>query len=607
MNRFTRKVLSGVAAGLAFAAVANAQQARSGAWTLNAPEGDWFITGRDYSLQRYSPLKQITTANVKDLKAAWTFSTGTLRGHEGNPLVVGNVMYVHTSFPNIVYALDLSKEGAPQIWKYVPNQSPDAIPIACCDVVNRGARLSPERQALHPARCRVSCWRSTRRPARSSGRRSTRTSTPARKHRYKQGATMTNAPIVIKDIVIAGISGGEFGVRGRVTAYNVNDGKQLWRGYSTGPDREVKIDGDANANYAVAQGQGPRRLDLAGRRVEARRRHDLGLVLLRPGAQPPLLQHRQPGHLEPRPAARRQQVVDDDLRPQPGHGKAEWAYQMTPHDEWDYDGVNENILFDSGGKKLLAPLRSQRHRLHARPHQRQGDRRQRLRPDQLGQERGTGTPVEGVVATGVPVKDPKYGTTSKKNTEGICPAAIGFKDQQPAAYSPHDRPLLRPDQPHLHGLRGRRGQVLGRPALRRRDRADVPGPGRQSRPLHRLGSDDRARVMWEIKENLAAYGGALTTAGGLVFYGTMEGWLKARRPEDRQGALAVQDPVGHHRQPDDLPGPRQEAVRGRVLGHRWLGRHRRGRRYRRRRSHRRVWARSARSATRVSSPTRAAS
>ncbi len=96
------------------------------------------MTGRDHSLQRFSPLKQITTSNVGELRPVWSFSTGTLRGHEGNPLVIGNVMYVHTSFPNIVYALDLSKPGAPLIWKHVPNQSPDAIPIACCDLVNRG-------------------------------------------------------------------------------------------------------------------------------------------------------------------------------------------------------------------------------------------------------------------------------------------------------------------------------------------------------------------------------------------------------------------------------------------------------------------------------------
>ena len=138
MNRFTQKVLSGgIAAGLsvAFAVSANAQAARTGAWTLDGKEGEWTMTGRDYSLQRFSPLKQITTSNVAELRPVWSFSTGTLRGHEGNPLVVGNVMYVNTSFPNIVYALDLSKAGAPQIWKYVPNQSPDAIPIACCDLV----------------------------------------------------------------------------------------------------------------------------------------------------------------------------------------------------------------------------------------------------------------------------------------------------------------------------------------------------------------------------------------------------------------------------------------------------------------------------------------
>jgi len=146
MNRVAQKVVSGgLAAGLTLAVAlsADAQQARSGAWTQNAPEGEWHMTGRDHSLQRFSPLKQITTSNVAELRPVWSFSTGTLRGHEGNPLVIGNVMYVHTSFPNIVYALDLSKPGAPLIWKHVPNQSPDAIPIACCDLVNRGLAYHP--------------------------------------------------------------------------------------------------------------------------------------------------------------------------------------------------------------------------------------------------------------------------------------------------------------------------------------------------------------------------------------------------------------------------------------------------------------------------------
>ncbi|MGN6393236.1 MAG: outer membrane protein assembly factor BamB family protein, partial [Gemmatimonadales bacterium] len=223
MNRFTQKVLSGgIAAGLSLAVAASvsAQAARSGAWTLNAKEGEWTMTGRDYSLQRFSPLKQITTSNVAELRPVWSFSTGTLRGHEGNPLVVGNVMYVNTSFPNIVYALDLSKPGAPQIWKYVPNQSPDAIPIACCDLVNRGTAYSPSGkiyiEALQgelialDAKTGKELWKAKHPDHSNAG---------VEANGYKQGATMTNAPIYIKtksgkEVVIAGISGGEFGVRG---------------------------------------------------------------------------------------------------------------------------------------------------------------------------------------------------------------------------------------------------------------------------------------------------------------------------------------------------------------------------------------------------------
>jgi alcohol dehydrogenase (cytochrome c)/methanol dehydrogenase (cytochrome c) subunit 1 len=246
----------GLVAGLSVLATAAHAQARSGAWTRNAPDGDWQMAGRDYSLQRFSPLAQVSTSNVATLKAAWTFSTGTLRGHEGNPLVVGNVMYVHTSFPNIVYALDLSKEGAPQIWKYVPQQSADAIPIACCDLVNRGTAyhqsgkifieaLQGDLIALD-AKTGKELWK-----ARHADKSPSQTEAVT----SKDGATITVAPIVIKDLVITGISGGEFGVRGRVSAFSVNDGKHLWTGYSTGPDSEVLISGDANANYPSHKGK----------------------------------------------------------------------------------------------------------------------------------------------------------------------------------------------------------------------------------------------------------------------------------------------------------------------------------------------------------------
>src|SRR5689334_18627109 len=117
--------------------------ASSGSSASAAPAGkQWTMPNKHASATRYSGLTEITPDNVKNLKVAWTFSTGVLRGHEGEPLVVGNTMYLATPFPNNVYALDLTKEGAPVKWKYTPRQDAAVIPIACCDTVNRGLAYS---------------------------------------------------------------------------------------------------------------------------------------------------------------------------------------------------------------------------------------------------------------------------------------------------------------------------------------------------------------------------------------------------------------------------------------------------------------------------------
>ena len=111
---------------------------------------DWVMQNGNYSSTRYSELKQITKANVKNLQPVWTFSTGVLRGHEGGPLVMGDVMYVHTPFPNIVYALDLNEPGK-VIWKYEPKQDPTTIGVMCCDTVNRGVAYADGKIFLHQA------------------------------------------------------------------------------------------------------------------------------------------------------------------------------------------------------------------------------------------------------------------------------------------------------------------------------------------------------------------------------------------------------------------------------------------------------------------------
>jgi lanthanide-dependent methanol dehydrogenase len=528
MNRITRRMLSGgLVAGLTILAASAHAQARSGKWTLNAPEGEWWMTGRDYSLQRFSPLAQINTSNVANLKAAWTFSTGTLRGHEGNPLVVGNVMYVHTSFPNNVYALDLSKEGAPQIWKYAPNQSPDAIPIACCDLVNRGTAYHPSGKiyiqllqgelAAIDAKSGKELWKAKHPDHSNAG---------VEANGYKQGATMTNAPIVIGDIVIAGISGGEFGVRGRVSAFDANTGKHLWTGYSTGPDSEVMIEGDANANYASMKGKDLGVSTWQGDEWKRGGGTTWGWYSYDPELNLFYYSVGNPGTWNPdqRPGDNKWSMTMFARNPQTG--KVKWAYQMTPHDEWDYDGVNENVLFEKGGQKLLAHF--DRNGIGYTVDRTNGKVivANAFGPINWAKNAGTGTPVEGVVTTGVPVKDPKYGTSSKKNGEGICPAAIGFKDQQPSAYSPITGLFYVPANHICMDYEGVEVKyTAGQPYVGAIVRM-FPGPG-GNRGRFIAWDPMTGKPVWEIKENLAAYGGAMTTAGGLVFYGTMEGWLKA--------------------------------------------------------------------------------
>src|SRR5439155_39181 len=202
---------------------------------LQTDDKQWVMPGKDYSQTRFSTLSQITATNVKNLRPAWTFSTGTLRGHEGAPLVIGDTMYVHTSFPNNVYALELKGPDVGKIkWAYLPKQDPSVQAVACCDNVNRGlsfadgkvflSQLDGHLVALN-AQTGKEIWK-------------------AQNADPKVGATMTSAPHIYKDKVIVGVSGGEFGVRGHVSAYNVKDGKRVWRAYSMGPDEDEMLPAD---------------------------------------------------------------------------------------------------------------------------------------------------------------------------------------------------------------------------------------------------------------------------------------------------------------------------------------------------------------------------
>ena len=225
-NLLLTTCVGAVAFGLAGAAGANDELKQ-----LQQDPKQWVMPTGNYANHRYSALKQITAENVGKLQVAWTFSTGVLRGHEGGPLVIGDMMYVHTPFPNIVYALNLKDENK-IVWKYEPKQDPNVIPVMCCDTVNRGPAYADGKIFLHQADTTVVALDAKT----GNVAWSVKNGDPAK------GDTGTSSPMVFKDKVIVGISGGEFGVRGSVTAYNIKDGKQVWRGYSMGPDKDTLID-----------------------------------------------------------------------------------------------------------------------------------------------------------------------------------------------------------------------------------------------------------------------------------------------------------------------------------------------------------------------------
>ena len=303
-SSLTTGVVIGAAAMLATSAV----YAQDSLTTLSKNPADWAMPAKSYNNQRYSTLKQINAGNVGKLQVAWTFSTGVLRGHEGAPLVVGNVMYLSTPFPNIVYALDLDHDGK-ILWKYEPKQDPNVIPVMCCDTVNRGVAYADGKIFLHQADdTLVALDAKTGKLAWS-----------AKNGDPKKGQTGTSAPLVVKDKVLVGTSGGEFGVQCSLAAYDVNDGKLAWRAYSEGPDNEILVDPEKTTALGKPVGKDFEPEDLARRSVEDRRRLHLGLDLLRSRAESGLLRVGKSLDVESGPAPGRQQMVDDRLGTQPGH------------------------------------------------------------------------------------------------------------------------------------------------------------------------------------------------------------------------------------------------------------------------------------------------
>lgn len=520
----------------------NFAHARDALEALSHDDHQWVMPRKDYANTGFSHLKQINQANIKNLKMAWSFSTGVNRGHEGSPLVVDGMMYIHTPFPNNVYALDLNDDQK-IVWSYFPKQSPDVQAILCCDTVSRGLGYGDGKIFLQQnngellaldAKTGHVVWK-------------------AKVNDPKIGATNTNAPHVFKDKVLTGCSGGEFGVRCFIAAYNIKDGSLAWKAYSTGPDSEVLIGKDfnqANPHYSALSVYE----DIDGGNIEdgsfkALEKEQLEYPVahlgvrtwLKPQAAEDGWQHGGGpvwGYFSYDPKLNlvyygtgNPSVWNPDVRPGDNKwamtlfardldtGMAKWGYQFTPHDEWDYDSINENILWDAKGKKLATHF--DRNGFAYTFNRTNGNL---LVAKKMHPFVNWATHID--LKTGVPQKVAAYATHEDVVTEHICPAAIGGKNIQPAAYSLKTKLFYVPLN-HLcmdfDVLSAK--YVSGQPWVGA-GLTMYPGPDGVTGGF--MAWDGlKGKAQWYNKEKYAIWSGVLATGSNLIFYGTLDRWFKA--------------------------------------------------------------------------------
>lgn len=478
------------------------------------PGGKWWLPGLDFANSRYSQLNEITTENVSRLESVSNWSTGINHGHEGQPLIVGDTMYVVTPFPNYLLAFDISQPGFALKWKFEPHPDPTSVGKACCDIVNRGASYADGKIVYNALDNHVVAVNA------KTGKLEWQTKVG----NVNQGETMTMAPLIVKDKVITGNSGAELGVRGWLKALDLKTGKVLWTAYNTGPDEETLMTGpDFKPYYSKDQGDDlgmktwpSDQWKLGGATVWGWISYDPELDLVYYGTG-------NPGVWNPdiRPGDNKWSI--SIIARDPDTGQARWAYQVVPHDAWDYDEIMENILVDMPWKGQMRKLL--------------------IHPGRTGflfvLDRATGELLSAEkfhpptnwassysLETGLPDVDETKRTHMGQTTYDICPSSTGAKEVFPAAISPQTGLLYIPAHNFCMNYGAiEANYIAGTPYLG----ADVfmyPGPGPDRGELIAWDMTQQKKV-WSIKEKYPLQGGVLTTAGKLVFYGTTDGWFKA--------------------------------------------------------------------------------
>ncbi len=507
---------------------------------LTHDDTQWVMPAKNYHNTRFSSLADIGVDNVSKLQVAWSYSTGVARGHEAAPLVVGSTMYLVTPFPNRLIALDLTVRPAKAKWIFDPDADKASQGVACCDVVNRGAAYADGKIVYNTldnhtvavdAKTGQKVWKT-------------------KLGDIDTGESMTMAPLVVRDKVFVGNSGGEFGVRGWLTALELETGKIAWRAYHTGPDQDVLIGSEFRPFYPSERGNDlgvhswpPGKWQQGGGTAWGFVSYDPALDLIYYGTGNP-----GPWNPEQRPGDNK--WTCGVFARKPDSGQAVWFYPWTPHDLHDYDGINENILVD------LTIQGVERHAL--------------LNVNRNGyvyvldRESGqvlSATPFVPVTTSeGVNLESGRLKVNvnrlvkSGTITRNICPASPGGKDWQPASYSAENGLLYIPANNLCEDSQGYEASyIAGTPYVGTHTRM-YAGPGGHRGEL--IGWDVLGqKARFRIKEKFPVWSGVLATAGKVVFYGTMDGWFKAIHADTGKELWKKQLGSGVIGQPVTFRGP----------------------------------------------------
>jgi alcohol dehydrogenase (cytochrome c) len=464
--------------------------------------------------QRYSPLDMINTDTVKDMRPVWSFSFGgeKQRGQESQPMVKDGVMYVTASYSR-VFAVD-TKTGD-ELWEYNA-RLPDGI-MPCCDVINRGVALyddlvifgtlDAKLVALNAKTGKVK-WKKTIAD-------------------YKEGYSITAAPMIVNGKVITGVSGGEFGIVGKAEAYDAKTGKILWSrptveghmGYIWKDGKKVEngiSGGKAGQTWPGDLWKSGGAATWLGGTYDP----DTNSLFIGTGNPAPWNSHMRPGD---------NLFSSSRLAIDPDTGKIKWHFQTTPHDGWDYDGVNELIAFDykEGSKTIKAAATADRNGFMYVLNRTNGDF---IRGFPFVDEI---TWAKGLDQNGRPVYDdtkrpgnPSAGEDGKKGSVvRAVPAFLGGKNWMPMAYSQQTELFYVPSNEWAM-------DIWNEPTAYKKGAAYL-GAGFTIKPINddyigvlRAMDPKTGKEVWRYKNYSPLWGGVLTTAGNLVFMGTPEGYLK---------------------------------------------------------------------------------